>query len=178
MFDSLAMKFYGTSSRFDTIRILGGDSCSWYSPRLYHYIGKTKANNQGNWSFQTNWLPSFRPTIMAAASATDTLGNTSNFSQAISIKRKLVILNSNHDLDLNDLQIYPNPSSDKIEVEGFGKEKLNYEVMTLSGKSILAGETSKSNRFSINVASLNQGVYFLVVKNNLYSVTKKMVIMR
>ena len=67
----------------------------------------------------------------------------------------------------NDFQIYPNPVSNQLQVvfPQFSKE-FSWSILDLSlGKEIMSG-TERSNEVSIDVESLDNGVYVLVFANN------------
>lgn len=61
-----------------------------------------------------------------------------------------------------DLELFPNPVISSLNLKG-EIENARYEILDLSGKSVLEG--SADSRF-INVNELKSGSYFLVVKRN------------
>lgn len=71
----------------------------------------------------------------------------------------------------NNLQIYPNPASDKIFIKA---EKLNsIELFDLQGRKLNLKLNSDN---SINVSSLPKGVYMIKLNQNGKSVSKKIVV--
>jgi hypothetical protein len=76
--------------------------------------------------------------------------------------------------------LYPNPSSGNtfIEVEGLSGE-VSYEVTNLLGQRSLTGYSNVqvSGKLNFNVAGLNNGVYFVTIKNNGKTVrTEKLIV--
>jgi len=65
------------------------------------------------------------------------------------------------EIDQLDLKIYPIPSIEILYVESRGAEIMNYEVMNLSGQSILKGEKIKGD--GLDISQLADGFYFLKV---------------
>lgn len=69
-----------------------------------------------------------------------------------------------------DINIYPNPSSDFINVES-NLEDLEYEIFDINGKLVM-----KTSGQTINLSSLSSAVYFLKITNsNNQSFTKKII---
>ena len=68
----------------------------------------------------------------------------------------------------NNLNIYPNPTNDKLFVEFDALEKnVSYEILDVAGKTIDHNSTAlKARMLEINVSSLRSGIYFLKVKLN------------
>ena len=62
-------------------------------------------------------------------------------------------------------QVYPNPSKDKITVEGVNNS-LDLKIIDLLGKEIDVSIVFNENKSVIDIRNLNQGVYFLVIKDN------------
>ena len=75
------------------------------------------------------------------------------------------------DVEIQTLQIYPNPVKDELTIENYGTGIDNLTITDLSGRIVmvvgaglkpaLTGETT-----TINVSSLPSGVYFIKVGNN------------
>lgn len=65
---------------------------------------------------------------------------------------------STNDFYLNDLTVYPNPTTDKLSISDFSKIK-TFEIYDITGKLVQKTKTILSN--SINVSELNAGMYFL-----------------
>ncbi|MBA3679662.1 MAG: T9SS type A sorting domain-containing protein [Bacteroidetes bacterium] len=67
----------------------------------------------------------------------------------------------------NNIKVYPNPATEKINVEGVAEMSL--KVTDLFGKTIISESTANT----VDVSSLNTGIYFLNVKSgNEQSVVK------
>lgn len=67
--------------------------------------------------------------------------------------------------------IYPNPANDEITIQS-NQDIENYQLIDLTGKVIL----SQSNSNSINVSSINPGMYLLKILSNNSITTKKVII--
>jgi hypothetical protein len=74
----------------------------------------------------------------------------------------------------NELSIYPNPTSSIINIHSDSNliDK-TYTVQTLAGQTILTGKSSKSNFFSIDFSSLENGIYFVSVDKKTFKVIKQ-----
>lgn len=57
------------------------------------------------------------------------------------------------------ISVYPNPFSDKITIEG-ASDKIDYKIYSLLGMEMMNGQLSGN---TINVESLDSGVYFLLL---------------
>ena len=79
----------------------------------------------------------------------------------------------NDDLKLNELKVFPNPSTGLFNLELDGITDFNTMVFSMNGDLVFEGENIKE----IDLSSLANGVYFLHVSSeNKVSVTKKLVI--
>ncbi|MES2589712.1 MAG: FISUMP domain-containing protein [Bacteroidota bacterium] len=80
----------------------------------------------------------------------------------------------NEDSGLNQIQVYPNPTDDQIQVS-FKNNALgsNFVIMDQIGKEVIKGGIY-SESMTINLEKLTQGVYFFGVENqNLVKIIKK-----
>lgn len=71
----------------------------------------------------------------------------------------------------NDIVITPNPANEIINIQ-YNKPIENYQLIDLTGKII----TSESNSTTINVSTINPGIYLLKIISNNTTTTKKVVI--
>lgn len=91
-------------------------------------------------------------------------------------------VNCNTSIDENDaannIIVYPNPTTDVINVSlQYSMEILSYKLVNLLGQTMTENNNnSVANQFSIDVANLPKGQYFLMVKTKNNVVTKKVVI--
>jgi len=66
--------------------------------------------------------------------------------------------------NINDLKIYPNPSSNFISVSSNSDFSFkNYSIYDVTGKKIIS-EKLKTNK--INISKLQNGVYFFKIEGN------------
>lgn len=72
--------------------------------------------------------------------------------------------------ELANFKIYPNPATDIVNISG---DNGSYTVYNISGKAVMAFENNNSTT-SINVSSLEAGVYF--IRNSKSANTEKLVI--
>lgn len=80
-------------------------------------------------------------------------------------------------LKQNDFSLFPNPAKSLITVSSTitGPVKINYEIVDVLGKVVMQNENSSSDKFTINVSSLNSGIYFARLHVNNSVVVKKFV---
>jgi len=71
---------------------------------------------------------------------------------------------------------YPNPTSDKFYVEVNTTDKLTVELYDLDGRHVYSEIVS--DKSSIDVSNLNQGIYTATIKTADYIINKKLVILR
>ncbi len=81
----------------------------------------------------------------------------------------ILLNNSENDLQ-NPISIFPNPSSDFININGI-EDEVRIIIYNLTGKKVL--ETSAKN--NIDVSSLNKGVYIVNVKSSTLNKNMKLV---
>lgn len=65
----------------------------------------------------------------------------------------------------NHSKIYPNPARDLIKIETNVEELSEYRLVNISGKEMISGTVN--NNESLNVSSLDKGIYFLNIQNSL-----------
>ena len=64
---------------------------------------------------------------------------------------------------LSTIQVFPNPSSDYIQVKS-EEPVVRWEVVDISGKLVMAQQANGSN--TLSVAQLNSGTYFIKLYTN------------
>lgn len=64
---------------------------------------------------------------------------------------------------LNEIQIYPNPTSKTLHIDGDDLKGVNYTIIDVTGKLIKSGKLNDNT--VINVSEFSTGVYFIEVKN-------------
>jgi hypothetical protein len=89
--------------------------------------------------------------------------NSTETSIPVSIIQKItftdeVLSTQNVGLNKNNLQLYPNPSTDYIRIKSEAKS-LDVKIYSLEGKLVVSG-TYKSDE-DINISKLNAGVYLV-----------------
>ena len=65
--------------------------------------------------------------------------------------------------DVNQVSIYPNPSSDKLYVNGLSNG--TFEAFNILGEKIMAGEFSDINS-DLDISTLKNGKYILAITDN------------
>jgi hypothetical protein len=58
--------------------------------------------------------------------------------------------------------IYPNPASDYLVVEGVGLKKLNFSIYNIVGQAVIVDKLDNNNS-KINITCLNAGIYFIKI---------------
>jgi len=75
----------------------------------------------------------------------------------------------NHQL-IEEIKIYPNPSKDQINID-YHNEIKEVSIFNLNGKQLL-----KSDSKVVNVSSLQNGLYFIVINDKNNKIIKKKLI--
>jgi hypothetical protein len=77
----------------------------------------------------------------------------------------------------NEISLFPNPASDKINIAGLKKKgKTFVSVINLTGSKILERIIENADKpFSINIEGLKPGIYFLEISSNGIFIRKKFV---
>lgn len=82
-------------------------------------------------------------------------------------------------VELNDLKIYPNPTTNilNIEFSTTDIEKVKFDIFDLNGRLIKSVSKENSNQINqqINVESLQTGTYILVINTGKYTSTHKFI---
>ena len=73
------------------------------------------------------------------------------------------LINSSASLDSYELSVFPNPTSDYINIEYSGTEKLYVEVLDIIGKRISYQQIS--NRQQINVSDIASDLFIVKVSD-------------
>jgi thiol-disulfide isomerase/thioredoxin len=100
--------------------------------------------------------------------------NTSVLTDKIDACAALATGVNNYDQNLN-LAFYSNPVEDQLVFELSKAQRISYSIFDLSGKTIIKGQSNTSNN-TIDVTSLERGIYFLqIIGDNQANVTKKII---
>lgn len=70
--------------------------------------------------------------------------------------------------------VYPNPANDAISIELESSEDITYQLLNMAGRILLSGEISEGF-FSIDLSSLNSGVYGLRIANGTATQSTKII---
>lgn len=71
------------------------------------------------------------------------------------------LVSSIHDIGNSQINIYPNPTIDEINIDITGELSYQANLFDLNGKLLVSKENSKK----IKVITLNNGTYFLEIKD-------------
>ena len=71
-----------------------------------------------------------------------------------------------------DLYVYPNPSSEILNIRGTEAQKLHCELYSMMGKKVLEKDFWGASA-SIQISELQAGAYILKVNNQTFKVLKK-----
>jgi Secretion system C-terminal sorting domain len=134
----------------------GGQACMGQAivPEVISSSGESSGNSNGSLSW----------TMGEAITATDNAGNdylTQGFQQPSSI---VVTAINNPPSEQNSVNVYPNPVSSSIYVQGVGNEQLQIQLMDMDGKVILSKMLSPSEN-QLDLSEFANGVYLLKVSN-------------
>ena len=82
------------------------------------------------------------------------------------------------EFEISNINIIPNPVRDQILIEVSNALNKNYlvKVVSVTGKTVIDfGKLAVQNKLSLNVASLNEGLYFLTFQDGNNTSTKKFI---
>lgn len=87
-----------------------------------------------------------------------------------------ITIGVNEVLNQNHILMYPNPANSIVYIKNnlLGEATIKYDVLDVLGKIVVQNTTSK-NEFSINIADLKTGIYFVRLNINNNTVIKKLV---
>jgi len=124
-------------------------------------VGFVFMNNGVGIGYQTNNQSVFYTVEQEVFSAIENYGNIPGCLTA-----------SNDKIELNHILLYPNPSSDYIEIDGISIEQVvSIAIHDAQGK-IIKNLTLQPDDVRINIADLNSGMYYFEILGNRYSFTK------
>lgn len=78
---------------------------------------------------------------------------------------------STDDVSLNSVTVFPNPTSDYLNIKGM-KENAAVQIFSITGQLVISDSIKLTNS-RINVSNLSSGIYFLNINNNVIKFIKK-----
>lgn len=94
----------------------------------------------------------------------------------ISSLSKIVSIYSDFKTNQFSIQVFPNPSSDYIFVDGLDIPSASIQMKDSKGNIIAAPSSVVGNKIQINLKSLNSGIYFLIISDFHSNHTKEVMI--
>jgi len=101
-------------------------------------------------------------------------GTTSTASHTINVTLCGVGMAENALFNQN-ISLYPNPASDKINIQVANAASYNYQITDLLGKLIVSDKVYKEST-AVDVSNVKAGIYFLIIESNGQKTTKKIII--
>ncbi|MEI6508536.1 MAG: T9SS type A sorting domain-containing protein [Bacteroidota bacterium] len=164
-----------TTASFKTIDYYSEDSIFivYYFPQWYLYtVFMVDSNFKVKWAYQDSLsefvnLQSVKATPDGGCLILGSLENGLDLDLVVikyeksGMKASIRYFESN----MNEITIYPNPSSDKIFVSGESKDR-NFLMYDLQGRIVLNANESQLID-GINISFLNEGIYFYKITNKL-----------
>ena len=107
------------------------------------------------------WLKSFEP----------------DFGRSIVHQFRIDNSNSTNNLELENWNLYPNPTRDKFTISGKMNEAANIEIANYLGKVVKVLDLNERGIFvkEINLEGLSSGIYFIKISNSKGDIIKKIV---
>ncbi len=135
----------------------------------YTDFGIPAGANSVQYRVDVIWANSCDPTAKVAQSIVNTTkSNTKDF--AINIVTSIAEQND----FLNSISLYPNPTKDVFDVElKAGLESFDVEIYNQLGSVIKSTHLSYTDKATIDISEFSSGVYYVVVKTKMGSVTKR-----
>lgn len=163
-------KWNSTSMKRDTIakanQVLSGMAMSWATFNI-------------NLTYKSSALPDSAIIVLSASGATP-VANSYLYVDNLSFAGSVAGIN-NIDNYVSNINTYPNPTSDNINVELYAQKvsTIKLQLVDLTGKlikEINVGEVQGNYKHTINTTGISKGVYFLKVTANDAVETKKIII--
>lgn len=124
-------------------------------------VGFVFMNNGVGIGYQTNNQSVFYTIEQQVFSAIENYGNI-----------PVCLTASNDKIELNHILLYPNPSSDYIEIDGISIEQVVSIVIHDAQGKIIKNVTLHPDDVRMNIADLNAGMYYFEFRGKRYSFTK------
>lgn len=83
---------------------------------------------------------------------------------------------STSEFSLNDIRVYPNPSDGIFTVKTTNIETYDYEVIDITGKTILSQKDVISNYHQVDMSNFSNGIYFLKLQSGSQQTTFKLMV--
>ena len=80
--------------------------------------------------------------------------------------------------DSASILVSPNPANDKIHIMQTNNNAMEINLFDIVGKQVVPSVKSKNQKMEIDVSDMNNGVYFLNIRTELGTVTKKIIVRR
>lgn len=108
-------------------------------------------------------------------------GSTSTINEAIAegfTSGTEVLGTKEFTFEPNDIQVYPNPSSDvlNIRINEHITESVHYELINSLGKSVLVGKVENDFNTTLDISNYPKGLYFINFNTNNTSGVQKIII--
>jgi polyhydroxybutyrate depolymerase len=81
-------------------------------------------------------------------------------------------LNSSIETNESEIQIFPNPTSQHLSINGINEKNLNYTIYNSKGELVINGVLN-SNKFSVDISELESHIYILRIGNFSYKIIKE-----
>lgn len=135
----------------------------------YTDFGIPPGSNSVQYRVDVIWLNSCDPTAKVAQSIVNTTkSNTKDY--VISVPTDLKF---QHEL-LNSLALYPNPTKDMFDIEfKSGLDNFEIEIYNQLGSLLKTSKATYTDKTTINISDLSSGIYYVTVKTQMGSVTKR-----
>jgi predicted secreted hydrolase len=79
-------------------------------------------------------------------------------------------------LDKNNVKIYPNPSQNKFTVSINSPLNLNYQIIDMSGRLLIADTLKNIEHFEVDTRNLAPGVYFIRLQSDNQKLVSKVIV--
>ena len=110
-------------------------------------------------------------TVFLTASAGGSV-STTNHTLSVSVCVGI----SESSLFNQSIGLYPNPASEKINIEVANVTSYNYQITDLLGKVIVSDAIHNKEKATVDVSNINKGIYFLIIESNGQKATKKIIV--
>jgi len=171
-----------STNQGESWEVLGtADDPNWYNSNYDAHqltIGKQWSGTDATlkeYSHDLNFLTNESSVLFRFAFLTDTSGSKEGvIIDNFVIEGQVAGVDDNN--VLNGISIYPNPSNGVFTITKANSNNLDILVFDITGKTILSKTNITENNYSLNLKTVDKGIYFIKLLSNNKQLVKKIIV--